>query len=219
MDIKHPALEDPHVPTRRRVLVALKILGQATAQDLARLLHITPMGVRRHLASLEDEGLVTYKRVRHGQGRPRHVYELTPKAHAQFDQRYAALSIELLNYVRDTFGEEAIWHLFSKRAQRRAEELLPLFQNLPLEERVARLAEVLNREGYLAEWSREDGAFFLCEHHCAIQEVAKQFPQACATEEIFLRRVLGDVDIQRREHIVRGDTRCAYIIRPKSEAG
>ncbi len=212
----HPALEEQHMPTRRRVLVTLKILGQGTAQELARLLGITPMGVRRHLSALEAEGLVRHKAVPHGQGRPKHIYELTPQAQAAFDQRYASLSVELLRYVEEEFGADAVWRLFRRRAERRTRELLPLLEGLPLEERVARLAEVLNREGYLADWRREDEGFVLCEHHCAIHDVAKAFPQACETELTFIQQVLGDVHVRREAHIVGGDTRCAYVIVPHS---
>ncbi len=214
--VSHPAIEDPHIPTRKRVLVTLKILGKGTAQELARLLHMTPMGVRRHLFALEKEGLVQHKVVPHGQGRPKHVYELTPKAQNVFDQRYAALSVELLHYIAEEFGEDAVKRLFTRRAERRAREILPLLERLPLERRIARLAEILNQDGYLAAWRREDGGYILCEHHCAIRDVAQAFPQACATELIFIRRVLGDVDIRRKEHIIDGAPRCTYEITPKS---
>ena len=213
----HPAVDDPQLSTRRRVLVALKILGEAPAQQLAERLRLTPMGVRRHLNALEEEGLVSHYSVRHGQGRPKHIYHLTAKAQAAFEQRYAALSVELLRYIQEEFGEEVIQHLFERRAQRRIADAMPYLEGLPLQERVARLATILDQEGYLAEWHPNDHSLILCEHHCAIQDVAKAFPQACASEMTFIQSVLGDVEVEREEHIVSGASCCAYRIRPRTK--
>ncbi|MBT5139255.1 MAG: helix-turn-helix domain-containing protein, partial [Acidimicrobiaceae bacterium] len=39
-------------PTQRQVVVALKRRGEASAEELAEALGITPSGVRQHLAAL-----------------------------------------------------------------------------------------------------------------------------------------------------------------------
>ncbi len=212
----HPAVDDRHVPTRRRVLVALKIMGEAAVQDLSERLGLTPMGVRRHLTALEEEDMVNHRIIRHGQGRPKYLYYLTAKAHTSFEQRYAALSVELLGYISEEFGEQAVYHLFERRAQRRIAETLPQLEGLPIKERVARLVEILDREGYLAEWHPEDhNGYIFCEHHCAIRDVAQAFPQACATELMFVQTLFQDASVERIAHVVKGDSCCAYRIRPQ----
>ena len=213
----HPAVDDPQLSTRRRVLVALKIMGEATAQELAERLRLTPMGVRRHLTALENEEMVSHYSVRHGQGRPKHIYHLTAKAQAAFEQRYAALSVELLRYIAEEFGDEVVQHLFERRAQRRIAEAMPYMEGRPLRERVHQLVTILDREGYLAEWHTEDHSYIICEHHCAIRDVAQSFPEACATEMTFIKTVLGDVDVERVEHIISGSTCCSYRIRARAE--
>lgn len=46
--------------TAERILFLLKTRAPLTASDLARDLGITAMGVRQHLARLEDDGLVAF---------------------------------------------------------------------------------------------------------------------------------------------------------------
>lgn len=210
-------LDDPREPTRKRIVLALKVLGEASAADLGARLYLTPMGIRRHLRVLQQEGLVTYRVVRQGQGRPRHLYSLTSEADVLFAQRYASLNVELLQYLAEEQGLEAVGRLFERRAQRRVEEATRVLAHLPLEEKVIRLADILDRDGYLAEWREEDGSYLICEHNCAIRQVAETFPQACSSELAFIRAVLPEAEVNRVHHIVSGDTRCAYRVRPREE--
>ncbi len=215
----YPILHDVRQPTRRRILLTLKVLGEATAKALGERLSLTPMGVRRHLNALREEGWVDYRVRRHGRGRPTHVYYLTPKATLLFDQRYAALSIELLSYLKEELGEAIIQHLFERRAQRRAREALVRLDDLPLPKRVAMLAAVLDEDGYMAEWHQVNGEFIICEHNCAIRDVAIAFPEACESELDFIRQVLPGTHVERVEHIGRGDHCCTYRIYPQSQEG
>jgi DeoR family suf operon transcriptional repressor len=46
--------------TKQDILVHLLRRGQATAQDLAELLQVTPQAIRRHLKDLEQEELIQH---------------------------------------------------------------------------------------------------------------------------------------------------------------
>ena len=61
-------------PTRRKILLALKKSGGMTATELSELLGMTSMGVRRHLTTLERDGLVMYDSQQRGLGRPSYLY-------------------------------------------------------------------------------------------------------------------------------------------------
>lgn len=220
--IKHGLhwLAESKAPTRHRVLLALKLHGEAPAARLAAYLRMSAMGVRRHLYTLEREGLVAHRVVRNGPGRPRHHYYLTAQGHATFGQGYAPLAVELLSYLQELYGQEAVRLLFARRSQRRIAQAQRVLGDLPLPERGAILAELLTREGYLAEWQPEDnGCFLLCEHHCAIQEVAEAFPEACSSELAFLQALFPEATVTRIAHLREGDTFCAYCIRQESEGG
>ncbi len=204
---------DERLPTRQRILITLKMMGEASTQQLATRLGMTAMGVRRHLYALEAAGVIAHRVVRYGQGRPRFVYFLTPEGHHWFAQRYAALSLELLTYLAELYGEEAVALLFERRARRRVEEASRVLGDLPVEERVAALAELLDREGYLAVWHKEGpGQYCLCEHHCAIHDVAVRFPQACVSELKFIQALFPEASVERVRHLVQGHYYCAYRI-------
>ena len=93
---------------------------------------------------------------------------------------------------------------------------LPDPETTPLAERIARLAEVRTAEGYLAEAVAEpDGAMLLVEHHCPIADAARSCSGFCQSELELFRRVLGDdVVVERTQHLMAGDQRCAYRVRP-----
>src|SRR5512137_878801 len=92
-------------PTRRKIVLALKQRGGLTAAELAEMLGITSMGVRRHLTTLERDKLVRYELVQRGKGRPSYVYRLSPQAENLFPKNYAALANELLSYLANDEGE------------------------------------------------------------------------------------------------------------------
>ena len=56
--------------TRRRILIALKEQGGLTADELASLLGISSVAVRRHLTNLERDQLVDHEQAQRGMGRP-----------------------------------------------------------------------------------------------------------------------------------------------------
>src|SRR5262249_34829255 len=82
-----------------------------------------------------------------------------------------------------------------------------------LGERVARLAEARTREGYMAESHREGEEYVLVENHCPICVAATECQGFCRAELDTFREVLGpEASVERTEHIVQGDRRCAYRI-------
>src|SRR5690606_23963581 len=81
-------LNAPRGSTRRKVLSTLKKSDGLTADQLAALLGITAMAVRKHLAALEQENLVETTVERRPVGRPAHVYRLSAAADEFFPKHY-----------------------------------------------------------------------------------------------------------------------------------
>ena len=82
-------------------------------------------------------------------------------------------------------------------------------------DRVQALAHVRSVEGYMAEAvdGQEDGSYTLVEHHCPICEAAESCQSLCRGELELFRTVLGDdVSVERTQHQLSGDLRCAYRI-------
>lgn len=200
--------------TRQRILVALKKQGHLTTRELAAILGITPMGVRRHLNSLQHDGLVDSATIRQGLGRPSQAFRLTHEAQALFPTTYAQLTNELLGYVELFDGSEQIEALFQQRAQRRIQQARSRLQPLDsLAARVAELAAILDEDGYLAEWEQlDDNTFALREFNCAIRSVAHRYRQACGSELVFIQAVLPEAEVVRQNHLLGDDTFCGYRI-------
>src|SRR5437667_164453 len=82
-----------------------------------------------------------------------------------------------------------------------------------LGERVERLAEARTREGYMAESQPEGDGYLLVENHCPICAAATTCQGFCRAERDVFEKALGPgVTVERTEHIVGGDRRCAYRI-------
>jgi len=210
--------EEQVQPTRRRILVALKKSGGLTCNELANELGITSMGVRRHLITLERDGLVYHTAVQRGLGRPSHVYRLTELAEELFPKNYGALVNELLGYIEELDGEEKIGQLFQQRAQRRVERARDRLKGLSLADKVFELARILEEEGYLAEAEQlGEKTFAIREYNCAIRQVAQRFHQACGAELDFLRAVLPEAEVERKRHIVSGEPYCGYHITRRTD--
>jgi predicted ArsR family transcriptional regulator len=210
---------DPRSRARDRVLVQLKTRGRATAASLADRLDVTPMAIRQHLAALEDEGLVVHSEERRPVGRPARVWDLTPQAAERFPDTHADLTVELLESMKDVFGEEGLERLIHSRSLKQREsyrERLP-GHDAPLAKRVAALAGIRNDEGYMAEWSEEpDGSFLLVENHCPICAAARLCQGFCRDELEMFREMIGpDADVERGEHLLSEARRCAYRVTPK----
>ena len=200
-------------PTRRKIIMALKQNGALTAAQLAELLGITSMGVRRHLTTLERDKLVIYELIQRGKGRPSFVYRLSEQAENLFPKNYAALANELLGYLSEGEGDETIIGLFDRRAQRRIDNARAQLEGKSLAERVEGLARILSAEGYLAQWEQQDeNTYWLREHNCAVHDVAARFSAACNSELAFLQAILPDAEVTRTHHMMQGELTCGYRI-------
>ena len=83
----------------------------------------------------------------------------------------------------------------------------------PLAKRVQQLAKIRADEGYMAEVKRDGAGFLFIENHCPICAAATVCQGFCASELDLFRSALGPgVSVERAEHILSGDRRCAYRI-------
>lgn len=200
-------------PARRNVLIALKEKGEACADDLAEALGISSSAVRQHLSGLRSAGYVETRPERGRPGRPVDLYHSTSRGDAVFSPHNDALTLELLQDM-EAEDPELVDRVFRRREQRRADTFRRALDGLDIEDRLTKLCELLDAEGYLTRWSTlDDGAHVLTFNNCAIWTVAEQYRLACTTELDFLRDVLGDVQVERIVHRRDGSFNCGYEIR------
>ena len=204
--------------TRRALTKLLKTEGPIDSAQLAQRLGLTAMAVRQHLYALQREGLVASEERPVPIGRPAKFWRLTREADHLFPEAYAELSVALIDSVKDAFGEEGLERVLTSRcARQRADYGRRIHPKDPLERKLDELAKVRSEEGYMAEIRREeDGGFLLVESHCPICAAANACQGFCATELDLFRSVLGPgVSVERAEHIIKGDSRCVYRVKPQ----
>jgi predicted ArsR family transcriptional regulator len=204
---------------KRRVLERLKRLEDATVAELAAACALTEAGIRAHLESLEQHGLVERRSgATPARGRPPVRWSLTPLAGELFPDRHADLTVELLTAVRAAVGEEGLDRIIDARAdrQRAAYQRVVPDGTAPLRRRVAALARQRSAEGYMAETKVEGDSVVLIEHHCPVCQAAESCTGLCRGELDLFRGVLGaDVEVDRTQHLLAGDARCVYRIRER----
>ena len=204
--------------TRRAITKLLKTEGPIGSAQLAERLGLTAMAVRQHLYALQREGLVTAEERPVPIGRPAKFWRLTREADRLFPEAYAELSVALMDSVKDAIGEEGLERVLTSRcARQRTDYGKRIRPGDSLERKLQELAKVRTEEGYMAEIRAEDeGSYLLIENHCPICAAANACQGFCATELDLFRSVLGpEVTVERAEHIISGDHRCVYRVRPQ----
>src|SRR3546814_14922761 len=93
----------------------LKMRGPQTAQALGDALGISGEGARQHLVRLAGDGLVGHEEKRAGVGRPVRLWSLTAAGHARFPDTHAELTVQLIDSVRQLFGEAGLDRLIDAR--------------------------------------------------------------------------------------------------------
>ena len=200
--------------TKQDILQHLLERGQATAQELADSLDISPQAVRRHLKDLEGEELIEYQTVQVGMGRPQHVYKLSRKGRDRFPDSHGKFAVSLLDTLAETMGYDQVNTILRKQWERKGIEYRDRVGSGSLSDRVAKLVELRKAEGYMAEYYpvESNNSFMFTEHNCAISDVAETFPSVCGHELEMFSLVLPDCTVERTHWLINGEHRCGYLI-------
>jgi len=204
--------------TSRKILELLKWKGPLSQDFLSHELGLSTMAVSKHLNNFLSQEIVAYEEERRDRGRPIKMWEITKKADALFPNNHSSLAVSLIQNARESLGEAAVETMVQAHADskvREYEEQMDL--DAPVETRLQQYAEIRSKEGYMAE-SKElsDGSYELIENHCPVCNAAAFCSELCDAEVDVMKTLLGDVEIERTEHIQNDQRRCVYSIRSQS---
>jgi predicted ArsR family transcriptional regulator len=197
--------------TRELILRTLRSNGRCTVKELAEAAGISPVSVRHHLAALQADDLIQSEEVRHGVGRPLHMYSLTEEAHELFPTRYFRLANRLLGELKDNLPEEALHTLLANVAESMASTYANQLEGLPLEQRLRRLVELLDEEGFEAEVERRGGELMIRELSCPYFQVGMLHPEVCTIDQAFIAKALS-LPVERVRCVLDGDAHCAFSV-------
>ena len=209
---------------RTRDLLVRTILegGPATAATLSRRLKITPAGIRRHLDSLVELGLLSardpYQRssATRGRGRPSKVFVLTDAGRERFEHSYDDLAVSVLKFISKDGDRTQVVEFAKSRANDIYKSAEPrVSTKKTLTEKSKALANVLSEAGFAANVHSQGIGEELCQNHCPIAHVAAEFPELCEAETEAFSRILG-THVQRLATIGRGDGVCTTFIPNKN---
>ncbi len=200
--------------TRNRVLRTLLLNQKRTVNELAESVDINPISVRHHVTKLEAEGLIVSEEERHGVGRPRLIFSLTPKGMEQFPQRYLQLTLRLMDQLKSNLSEKVLGTIFKDVAEVIANELTHdvNLEELNLEERLELLQEVLTAEGFMVNLEEEEDNFYIVEASCPYHHVGEDHPEICVVDQELIAHFVSSTP-KRVECILDGDKQCKYKIK------
>lgn len=205
---------------RTRDAVARMILenGPATAMTLAKRLKITPAGIRRHLDSLVESGVLVAREPyqansdSRGRGRPSKVFVMTDLGREKFEHSYDDLAVSALRFMATAGSKTLVKEFATSRAQEIANRAKPsLAGKKDLQAKSEALAQFLTEEGFAANNHSQGIGEELCQNHCPIAHVAAQFPELCEAETQAFSELLG-THVQRLATIAHGDGVCTTFI-------
>ena len=202
--------------TQEQIMHRLKTRGPQSVKILSKQLDMTTMGVRQHLTDLERKGIVDQTREeKQTRGRPVHLWKLTQVGHQYFPDSHSQVTLELIDVIRSTLGEESL----NKLVDKRNEQLLIQYRDAfvaageALQPCIEKLAELRSNEGYMAEVRLIPGGWLLIENHCPICSAAENCQQFCRSELAMFQDLFSEqANVERVDHLLAGARRCAYRI-------
>lgn len=197
--------------TRDTILRTLRSHGQCTINELAEATGVSPVSVRHHLSNLQAEGLIRTEEVRHGVGRPRHVFSLSDVGLDQFPSRYFNLTRRLLSEIKERMPEGQVDDLFAGVAGSMAATYAAQLQDLPLPHRLERLVQLLGEEGFDADLRREGDHVLIRELSCPYFRMGQQHPEICLVDQSFIATALS-MPVERVTCLLDGDAHCTFSV-------
>ncbi len=203
--------------SQRHILHSLKTRGPQSVRILSRQLEMTTMGVRHHLADLNELGLAHQMPAeRQHRGRPVSLWKLTDKGHAWFPNSGAALARELIQVADLCWGDDGVERLVEERTGRVEQRYREAMRGPDddLHEKVGHLVNLRSADGYMAGVRLLPDGWLLVQNHCPIQACAENCPHFCKSEQDMFQQLLGaGASVERTDHLLAGDRRCAWRIR------
>lgn len=197
-----------------KILFLLKTKGPQGAKTIGDSLGMTSMGARQHLQQLEAEGWVSWFEEVRGRGRPSRLWKLTDKAWSRFPDTHSELTVQLIDNIKQLFGESGLQQIISQREQDISRHYLQQMAGLsPVEEKLTKLTEIRTQEGYMADWRAiSSSSWLFWENHCPICAAAKTCQGFCQSELKLFEDLLTPAKVTREQHLLKDDLRCVYRV-------
>jgi len=205
-----------HSDTKRQLLGLLKRRGQLTLGEAESITGLTRPTLREHLTQLERDGLVCHVMERHGRGRPRLLYRLTPAGTQLFPNRDGMLLGRLLHFLKQEAAETLVERFFRQFWEERLQEIerrLAQANAHTLEARLSVVRDFLEEEGFMPELVVSAQGLEIRECNCPFTETVRHTRLPCQLEARFFEAVFQQ-QAMRVAYIPEGSPACTYTFGP-----
>lgn len=209
-------VSDSFGDTKKKILWYLKARGESGLDGLAIELKLSRMAVHKHLADLQQRGLVESSQESSGKiGRPRAAYRLTSKGNTTFPKAYGAVAVCALKFIEKKLGRKAVGQVLRERQSEIFKKYKDELQQLDFGDRVKRLARLRDEEGYMSESKKvSPSKYVMFENNCPIIHLAQDYWEACSTETELFQNLLN-AKVETTHRAAKGDLVCRFVIEQK----
>ena len=205
---------------KKKLLYYLKVMQQAGLEELANVMKVSRMAVHKHLALLQQRGLVQALETRGRVGRPRMMYQLTSQSKTVFPKSYSAIATHALDFIERNMGKEGVEKVLRERQSELFDKYYKRLKDLDFDKQVKELARIRDEEGYMAESKKDPKGssrkHILLEYNCPIIHIAEKHWEACSNETELFEKLLG-ANIETTHRAAKGDLICKFIIKERKE--
>ncbi len=185
--------------------------------DLAKALKMSYMGVKQHCVNLTKMGYLEEWRVPREKkevGRPEKLYRLTQRSDGLFPESGVALTLAVLDGVKQVFGDTGPEKLLFYHFQRLKDEWLPKVKpGKSMVEKATRFADVRDRAGWFSRCHYDPAVGFRIEEfHSPLAKIYLKYPNAVRMEVEMMEQVLGTKVVRDEVSVGKGGKRVVYEI-------
>ena len=181
-----------------------------TVDELSQELTITRNAVRQHLAALESDGLVAQGATRPSGGRPQQLYALTGKGKEVFPRHYSWFAQLVIEAIKRERGSEGLSERLGEIGAGVAAQLRSQSPGLETrEQKVAKLAVVMDQLGYNAKTTAAGKAPVIEADNCVFHELAVKNPEICHFD-LAMMGAFTDSKVDHQECMARGGNVCRF---------
>lgn len=191
------------------ILDLLRQRGEMTVAEFADELSVTATAVRQRLTRLLAQSFIERTATRHGRGRPKHSYRLTPKGLRKSGSNFADLAMALWQEVRSIPDPEVRRGLLQRVAKRMAVMYADTIDGQTLEQKLLALADLFGERRIPLELDQSGTLPVLKAVTCPYPELADQDRSICAMERMLFAEVLG-ADVRLAGCRLEGQSACTF---------
>jgi predicted ArsR family transcriptional regulator len=190
-----PAFHDLLKPQWLATLIELKSSGGLAVSELSTRLGSSYMTVKQHCEDLTKRGYLKRSRVpRTAIGRPEIFYRLSEKANGLFPTIPVSFTLEMLDQIKQLFGENAPERLLFQHFQNQEEIWKTrLSKGTTLLYKAQLFVKIREKDGLFMRclYDADTGAITLREFHHPLRSIFEIYPRAITIEQRAMEAALG----------------------------